>query len=355
MMIALIRDSVKLPAIVLVCALSLGVFAGCGGSTSERGTVFYLAPGLMDEFQTESIRAIEASIGLLGYTVTTLDGQNRSDVQLNQLDSAILLDPAAIVIAAVDFDAVITGIEKARAAGIPVIAYDRQISSTVLDLTSIAGTVEIGRLAADEVARLLEERHGSVRGKVLQILGDPGDNYTLDIREGFDERMALHADVDVTTRAALQWEASNAGDIVEDHLLVDPAVDVIFSHAAHLSATVTAVLEAVGREPGDIMLISSNGAPIGLDNIRAGWQQVEVEQPLYAQAYGIAMFLDKLVRDEALEPGTYEVLGRQAELSEEPWGMTLRVAGEAVRPDNVNEPRFWGNLNPPSEPVAVVP
>ena len=41
-------------------------------------------------------------------------------------------------------------------------------------------------------------------------------------------------------------------------------------------------------------MMSSNGAPVGLDLIRKGWLQVEVEQPMVAQAAALAMFADKV-------------------------------------------------------------
>ena len=94
----------------------------------------------------------------VGYEVVSLDGQNRTDLQLSQIDDVIQLKPAAVILAAVDFDAAKTGIEKMRAAGIPVMIFDRQITSTPSDLTSVAGTVEIGHVAADEITRLLNEK-----------------------------------------------------------------------------------------------------------------------------------------------------------------------------------------------------
>jgi len=323
-------------------------------ATESKGTIYYLAPTLFDEFQTESLNSIEATFASLGYDVRTLDGQNRSDVQLNQFDDVILLNPKAIILAAVDFDSVVPGIEKARAAGIPVLAYDRQITSTMVDLTSVAGTVEIGRIAADEVSRLLQERHGAVRGKVLQILGDPGDNYTLGIQQGFEEKMKKLPDVKLITKAAMQWEASNAGDIAEDQLLVNADIDLIFVHASHLAVPVVAVLEARGKRPGEVILVSTGGMPVGLHLIRRGWVQVEVEQPLYAQVYGMAMFTDKLIAGEKLKPDVYDVLGLKSELTLEKWGINLKIPGSAITKDNVEEPRFWGNLKPPSDPVQVV-
>jgi ribose transport system substrate-binding protein len=166
--------------------------------------------------------------------------------------------------------------------------------------------------------------------------------------------MKASSGVTIITKAAMQWEASNAGDIAENQLLVNTDIDVIFVHAAHLAVPVVAVLESKGKKPGDVMLVSSNGAPVGLDLIRKGWEQVEVEQPLYAQVYGIAMFIDKLANGEELKAGNYDVLGLDSVLSKESWGWNLKIPGAAIRPGNVDTPRFWGNLNAPTEPVAVV-
>ncbi len=104
-----------------------------------------------------------------------------------------------------------------------------------------------------------------MKGKVLQILGDPGDPYTLDIQKGFEEKMAAFPEVTIISVPALLWAADAAGTIANDQLLANPDIDLIFSHAAHLSVAVVASLEAAGKQPGDILLMSSNGAPVGLD------------------------------------------------------------------------------------------
>ena len=340
--------------VLTIAAAGLAAGVAGGAAAQEKGTVYYLVPTLLDEFQTGSVDAITKFMGDVGYSVTSLDAQNRSDLQLNQIDDVVNLDPAAVVLAAVDFDAITPGIERLREAGIPVMIFDRQITSTPSDLTSVAGTIEIGHIAAEEAVRLLTEKNGAAEGKVLQILGDPGDPYTLEIQQGFEEIMAEHPDIELITQAALQWEASNAGSIAQDRMLTDPDIDLIFNHAAHLSVAVAAVLEAQGKEPGEIMMMSSNGAPVGLDLIREGWLQVEVEQPMYAQAAALAMFADKIIAGEELEPGTYTITGLDSELTVEDWGPNIKIPGAAITPENVDDLRFWGNLQPPTEPVEPV-
>ena len=321
---------------------------------ASKGTIYYMVPTLLDEFQTESVSAIEKFVKDVGYDVVTLNADNKTDLQQSQMNDTILLKPAAIVLAAVDFNALQPSIEKARAAGIPVMEFDRQITATPSDFTSVAGTIEIGEVAAGEIQRLLKEKKGDVKGKILQVLGDPADPYSLDIQKGFEAKMKAFPDVQIISLPAMAWEASNAGTIVSDQMVANPDIDLIFLHAAHLSVAAVAALEAKGKKPGDVMMISSNGAPVGLDLIRKGWLNVEVEQPLYAQAAAIAMFADKVVNKQEIKAGSYKVLGLDSTVTIEKWGPNIKIPGAAITKDNVDEARFWGNLKAPADKVVPV-
>ncbi len=320
----------------------------------SKGKVYYLVPTLLDEFQTGSVSALETFLKQVGYEVQTLNADNKTDVQQSQMNDVIALKPAAIILAAVDFNALKPSIETAMAAGIPVVEFDRQITSTPSSFTSVAGTVEIGHIAAEQAQKLLTSKYGSVKGKILQILGDPGDPYTLDIQKGFEEKMAAFPDVKIISLPALQWTADNAGTIASDQLVANPDIDLIFSHAAHLSVAVVAALEAAGKKPGDIMLMSSNGAPVGLDLIRKGWLNVEVEQPLYAQAAAVAAFMDKIVNKAEIKPGEYDIIGLKGTVTNEAWGPNIKLPGSAIDKSNVDDPKFWGNLKPPTDTIKAV-
>ena len=340
--------SAVLGAMALVAAMFSPVLA------QSKGKIYYMVPTLLDEFQTESVSAIEKFLKDVGYEPVTLNADNKTDLQQSQMNDVILLKPAAIVLAAVDFNALQPSIEKARAAGIPVMIFDRQITATPSDFTSVAGTVEIGHVAAAEIEKLLKAKNGEVKGKILQVLGDPADPYTLDIQKGFEEKMKPYPGVQIISLPAMAWEASNAGTIVSDQLVANPDIDLIFVHAAHLAVAAVASLEAKGKKPGEVLLVSSIGAPVGLDLIRKGWQQVEVEQPLYAQAAAIAMFADKVVNKQEIKPGTYNVLGLESTLTIEKWGPNLKIPGAAITKDNVDVPKFWGNLKAPTDKIKSV-
>ena len=167
---------------------------------------------------------------------------------------------------------------------------------------------------------------------MLQILGDPGDNYTLDIQKGFEEVMAKEApEVEIISKPAMLWEPTNAGKVFEDQILVNPDIDLVFAHSGHLTVPIVSIMEAKGLKPGDILMLASSGMPVALDHIRQGWQQAEVEQPTFAQVYGIAMFLPMILKGEKPQPGTYKVLGLDAVLTDEEWGPLTGLNLPALR------------------------
>jgi ribose transport system substrate-binding protein len=129
---------------------------------------------------------------------------------------------------------------------------------------------------------------------------------------------------------------------------------VIYTHAGHLMVPIISILEVMGKKPGDMLLLASTGMPVSLDLVRSGWQQVEVEQPLYAQIYGLAMFTPKILAGSKLEPGSYDVIGLKSELTMEEWGPNLKIPGAAITKENVDDKRFWGNLTAPADPPQVI-
>jgi len=339
----------------LFAALLMTALFSVPSMAQEKGTIYYLAPTLFDEFQVETKDMVELLFGELGYKVVTLDAQQRADLQNSQMDDTVLQKPKAIILAAVDFDAISPGIEKAQAAGIPIMVYDRLIKNRPVEFTSIAGTVEIGRLSAQEAVKLLTAKNGADKGKVLSIMGDSADAYTLDIEQGFEEIMKQHPNIQVIAKPSKDWEPTNAANTVQDQLLVNPDVDMLFIHADHLAPPIVSVLENAGKKKGDILIVNATGMPAGLKLLRDGWVQTIVEQPLYGQVYGLAMFADHIINKTPIKPGSYDVVGLKSEITAEKWGPTLTVPGGVITKDNVDDPKFWGNLKPPGVPVPKVP
>ena len=78
--------------------------------------------------------AIEKFMKDVGYETMTLNADNKTDVQQSQMNDVIALKPAAIILAAVDFNALKPQIEEAARGRHPGDEFDRQITSTPIRL-----------------------------------------------------------------------------------------------------------------------------------------------------------------------------------------------------------------------------
>ena len=67
------------------------------------------------------------------------------------------------------------------------------------------------------------------------------------------------------------------------------------------------------------------------------------------------MFADKVVEqagDQARQ--LRRARPRTPTLTIEAWGPNIKIPGAAITKENVDEPRFWGNLKAPTDPVTPV-
>jgi ribose transport system substrate-binding protein len=328
----------------MVLMLTLVTACGGGQEAEQSKVVYYMAPGLFDEFQAGTNKMMLQFGEEMGYEVRALNAGNTAASQVNQMDDAISQKPLAIILNAVDASTITASVDKAREAGIPVLVYDRFIQDTDLDFHSVVGTIKIGNMAADEVARLLKEKNGEEKGQVLQIMGDPGDNYSVLIDQGFTERMKNYPNIEVITKPTPGWEPTVAASVVDDQLTANELLDAIFVHADFRATSIIPVLQSHGLDKGDVIMVGTDGAPSGLQAIRDGWMVETVGVPMVEQVYGIWQFLQDIVAKKALAAGTVDIKGIPAELKMEEWGPTLYLPGQIVDAKNVDDPNLWGNM-----------
>jgi ribose transport system substrate-binding protein len=215
---------------------------------------------------------------------------------------------------------------------------------------------ETGKTAAQRALDLLVKRGAQrdTRGKILQILGDPADSWSSDIQSSFEREIGSNLPkIDIVPIPTVNWDPDNVRSRVNQELATDRDdhdLKLIFAHAAELSVAVVQALRESKKKEGDILLMSSNGAPAALKNIDKGWQQAEIDEPVYAQVYAMALFLDDILNGRTLVPRRCTVLGVQGNLAlDSTVGPIFTFSGAPIDLSNFHDQKFWGNLIPPKE------
>ncbi|NVK35809.1 MAG: sugar ABC transporter substrate-binding protein [Rhodobacteraceae bacterium] len=215
-------------------------------------------------------------------------------VAMSQLiDAAVNQEPDGLVVSIPDADALSPSIERAVAAGIPVISINAgsDVSKSLGALLHI-GQEEFaaGKIAGEKLASL-----GGTKGIcVNQEVG----NVSLDQRcEGFAEGFGGSVTVLPTTNDPSEIESK-----VRAALDSDPDVDTIMALGASTAGEPSvAAVKAVGRA-GDVQVASFDLSASFLESVAAGDATFAIDQQQFLQGYMAVDFL-ALNAEYGLMPG----------------------------------------------------
>jgi D-xylose transport system substrate-binding protein len=210
--------------IVMTLLLCLSLLCACGGTTEEKGE---------PENEEKSDESVQIGIAFdsflierwerdrdifvsrardLGATVNVQNANGDVEKQKSQMKYLIEKQMDVIVLIAVDSSALKKEVQEARNAGIKVIAYDRLVTDTPLDLYISFDNEAVGRYMADAIIDKLPSG-----GKVIKINGPSKDNNVLLVNKGFDEEIRGHR-IDVfDTYYASEWKGEEAFNYLSDN------------------------------------------------------------------------------------------------------------------------------------------
>jgi D-xylose transport system substrate-binding protein len=182
-----------------------------------------------------------------------------------------------LVLLAQDTNAIVPSLQKAKDAGIPVIAYDRLIE----DPEVLYITFDNTGVGEAEAAALFE---AVPEGTYVIIKGDPGDpNASTFLPAGFDnaglaDKVAAGEITVFDEQFIPAWSTQTAQDTME--AIIDAAnaegvqIDAVLAENDSTALGVAGALQAQGYD--QIPVSGQDGDQANLQNVAAGWQYVSV-------------------------------------------------------------------------------
>ena len=222
--------------------------------------------GLRDEPGLKG--AVEAG----GGTYTGNDAKLSPETQAANVEALIAAGVNVLVVDAQDPQAILPSIQKAVDAGIPVIAYDREIeNSKALFMTH--NSVEVGRMIATAVTK------AQPTGNYAIIKGDKTQTNPLFLSQGFDEVTKPLVDSGAIKIVAEEnidgWKPETAQSTMEQILTANN--DNIQAVLSQNDGMATGVTAALGGNPGGKVKIGGQDADkAALNRVALGTQVVSV-------------------------------------------------------------------------------
>lgn len=261
----------------------------------------------------------------LGAEVNVQNANGSLEEQISQIEYLIEKEMDVIVIVGIDGDGLADVVQKAKDAGIIVIAYDRMIHNADADLYVSFDNEKVGTLMGE--AMVAEGLSGK---KVLMLAGPTADNNVAMVNSGFLKVMDAHDIQVVDIMYADGWKPEYASDYIYEHPEVLEEVDGIMCGNDSLATHTVRVL-AEKRRAGKIVVTGQDAELEACQRIVEGTQVMTVYKPVEKQARVAAECAIALAKGERVE-------GINTVMSDGTYGISSIVLEPiAVNKDNIDE------------------
>jgi ribose transport system substrate-binding protein len=187
------------------------------------------------------------------------------DKQIEMLQAALGKNASAIAFAALDSKAATPLLEKAKAAGIPIVGFDSGVDSDIPVTTAATDNIAAASLAADKMAALIGNE-----GEVALVVHDQTSRTGVDRRDGFTNRMKeKYPNIKIVDTQYAGGDQLKSTDAAKAIIQAHPNLKGIFgTNEGSAIGVVNAITEL--KKEGKIVVIGYDSGKAQIDAIRSG-------------------------------------------------------------------------------------
>lgn len=218
----------------------------------------------------------------LGANVAVKYSGEDSALQISQAENLIIQGVKALVVVPNDAVAAARIVEMAHTAGIPVIAYDRMITNSDVDLYITFDGRRLGELQAQEIVKR------APKGDFAYIGGSPTDNNAFLLKEGSMkvlDPLIKKGTVDIVVDTfSVNWQPEEAYKALKAYLASGKTVDAVIAANDGTAGGSIRALREYGLE-GKVPVSGQDADVAACQRIIAGTQAMTIYKPLKTLAY----------------------------------------------------------------------
>lgn len=284
--------------ILLVLALSM-LLALTACSTSQKSDKVKIGVTLMD-FSTEF------GIGLKDYMtakadamgdveLTVVDAGGDAAKQLQQVETFISQKVDAIIMQPQEQEACSPAIDKAKAAGIPIINCN---SLTITEPDAYVGSNDS---ESAEIAMTYIAEHLGGKGNVLMMHGHPGQTAEVKRTEGAMDILAQNPDMTLLDEQTADWDRAEAMTLMENWIQAyGDQINAVFCQNDEMAlGALNALVQADKKD--NVLVVGVDAIDDALQSVKDGKMDATVYQDCKGQAEGAIEAAYKLAKGESVE------------------------------------------------------
>ncbi len=200
--------------------------------------------------------------------------------QVQILDSMISRRVDGIAVAATERKILVSTIDRAMAARIPVVVFDSGVDTENITSFLATNNYEGGAIAARELAKAV-----GIQGDIGLLMHAPGSTSTMDREKGFEETLAKEfPQLKITTRQYSMSDRAKGRASAENMLTANPRLAGIFASAEPGSVGASLAIRARERV-GQVKLVTFDSSDTLVEDCRTGVIQAMIVQDPFQIGY----------------------------------------------------------------------
>lgn len=218
------------------------------------------------------------------------------DKQIEMIETALSKNPAAICLAALDSQAVIPLLQRAKDAGIPVVGFDSGVDSDIPVATAATDNLAASALAADKMAEAI-----GGKGQVAVIVHDQTSRTGIDRRDGFVAQMeSKYPDIEIVDIQYGEGDQLKSTEISKSIMQAYPDLKGFFGANEGSIIGVLNAAKELGKE-NSLVIIGYDSGKQQIDAIKSGVEYGAVTQDPIGIGYKAVEAAVKAINGETLE------------------------------------------------------
>ena len=247
---------------------------------------------LSNEFIVMLKEAMEAKAGELGIELIVNDAQRSAERQVQQVESFIAQRVAAIVLNPCEVEASSPAVDKAIAAGIPIVNVNSETRSAP---TAFIGSrdEESARIAMEEIARRLKGQ-----GSVVMMHGFMGQAAQIKRDQGARQVLAAQPGLKLLADQTAEWDRAKAMALMENWIQsYGGKVNAVFAQNDEMGMGALLALEQA-KLKDKVVVISVDAIADALAAVKDGRLEATVFQDARGQGGSAIETAVKIVKKE---------------------------------------------------------
>jgi len=292
--------------------LMLAGVMGLMGTTAMAETIGVSMARFDDNFLTVLRNGMEEYAGSLdGVDIQIEDAQDDVAAQLDQINNFVASGVDAIVVNAVDTNAVDAMTAAAADAGVPLVYVNRQpanVDSLPDNQAFVASNeIESGTLAAFEACKMLraDGKAGGAQGYMLmgQLSNQAAVQRSKDVEDVIGMDMCNF--ITLIDKQTAEWSRDQANDLMTNFISSGEPFDVVFANNDEMALGAIQALKSAGISMDDVVVVGVDATQDALQSLQAGELDATVFQDAAGQGSGSIDAALKLARGEEVDQKVY--------------------------------------------------